>query len=353
MKIREVQIEDILVSAPALAQNILQLDEEPLLLGRQIAIPSGRLDLVYAYQTSLLLLELKVTAFQQRFVRQVLEYRDDLIIYQQSGRLLKGEVVPYLLCTAVSDTQRKSARDNDVICIEYAPDLVLQFFYKNFPSIASFTEIKPIDIGIWNLHLVHQLLYSLETVSSVNELRQTVGNSPRTLYNKIKFASELRLIEWYPNGDHISLSKLGHEYTQRKDPLSPQRLSEGQSELLRRFVMQNPYESSVVLGIASVVESVFSLSKNTYPVLMAQLLEYFTYHAGKYFDWRTNKAKYSGTKMYSNYAVDLGLLAKSGEYVYLTPEGFRFTIQMQLHKSIKMMDLVGSLTASLGPSSNP
>jgi len=118
----------------------------------------------------------------------------------------------------------------------------------------------------------------------------------------------------------------------------PQRLSESQVELLRRFVIQNPYESSIVLGIASVVEAVFALAKNTYPIPMPHLMQYFSYHAGKHFDWQTEKAKYNATRMYSNYAVDLGLLAKSGDTIYLTPEGFRFTIQMQLHKSLKMME---------------
>jgi len=107
--------------------------------------------------------------------------------------------------------------------------------------------------------------------------------------------------------------------------------------------MQNPFESSVILGIASVVEAVFALAKNTYPVPMPQLIEYFSYHAGKHFDWQTRKARYNATRMYSNYAADLGLLAKSGESVYITPEGFRFTVQMQLHKSLKMMDSMSFL----------
>jgi hypothetical protein len=72
MDIRESQIEDVLVSAPILTKNILQLDDEPRLLARQMIIPSGRLDLLYAYQTKLLLIELKVVPFQQKFVKQVL-----------------------------------------------------------------------------------------------------------------------------------------------------------------------------------------------------------------------------------------------------------------------------------------
>ena len=57
-----------------------------------------------------------------------------------------------------------------------------------------------------------------------------------------------------------------------------------------------------------------------------------------------DKAKYNATKMYSNYAIDLGLLGESGDTLYITPEGFRFTIQMQLHKSLRMVDSL-NLTA--------
>ena len=338
MEIQEAQIEDILVGAPTLAKGILQLEEEPLLLCRQMVIPSGRLDLLYAYQTRLLLVELKVTAFQTRFVRHVLDYRADLRAYQQTGQLVAGEIQPHLLCTSATETQRRAAADEGVVCTDYNPEHVLQFFYENLRPIAFFSQIKPIDIGIWSLHLIHEFLYFLEVTNSVEELRRLVGNAPRTLYNKIKFASELRLLDWSPRSDTISLSELGKEYVRRKDPALSQRLSEAQSELMRKFVMQNPYESPVVLGIASMVESVFCLSKNTYPVLMSHLLQYFTYYAGKHYDWQTDKARYNATRMYSNYAVDLGLLAKSGESVYLTPEGFRFTIEMQMHKSLKMMD---------------
>jgi hypothetical protein len=338
MDIRESQIEDVLVSAPVLTKNILQLDDEPRLLVRQMIVPSGRLDLLYAYQTKLLLIELKVVPFQQKFIKQVLDYKSDLISYQEQGKLLRGEVLPYLLCPSISEEQRKAAAAIGIICTNYEPEEVLQFFYQNFKPIASFTEVKPIDIGIWNLHLVHNFIYLLADTNSVSRLQQLVGGSPRTLYNKIKFASEIRLINWKPNRDAISLSDFGREYVERRDNILPQRLSEAQIELLRRFVIQNPYESSIVLGIASIVEAVFALAKNTYPIPMSHLMQYFSYHAGKHFDWQTEKAKYNATRMYSNYAVDLGLLAKSRDTVYLTPEGFRFTIQMQLHKSLKMME---------------
>lgn len=338
MEIRENQIEDVLVSAPILTRNILNLSEEPRLLARQMILPSGRLDLLYAYQTNLLLLELKVVPLRQEFIKQVANYRNDLKTFQNNGKLLQGDIQTFLVCPEVSSELRTKAHSENIFCFEYSPEDVLHYFYTNLKPIASLAEKKPIDIGIWNLHLTHEFIYLLGETSSVKELHNLIGGSSRTLYNKIKFANELRLVNWKPNRDEITLSNLGFEYVKRKDVFLPQRLSEEQASLLKQFVIKYPFESPVILGIASIVESVFSLAKNTYPVPFEQLLDYFTDYSGKHFDWQTKKSRFNGTKMYSNYATDLGLLGKSGETIFLTPEGFRFTIQMQLHKSLQLMD---------------
>jgi DNA-binding MarR family transcriptional regulator len=339
MEIRESQIEDILVSAPVLTKNILRLEDEPRFLCRQMIMPSGRLDLLYTYHTELLLLELKVVPFKRQFVEQLSSYRNDLLKMQEDGDLIQGRIRTYLLVTKNGQTRHEPRETDDVKCVVYDPAEVLNYFYKNMKPIALFTETKPIDIGIWNIHLIHNLLYSLEGgITSVKELRKDLGGSPRTLYNKIKFAYELRLIDWSPNEDAVLLTNLGREYCKCKDSVLPVRLSESQAALIRSFVMSNPYQSSVILGIASAVEAVFALSKNTYPVPMTHMMAYFTFHAGKYFDWQTDKAKYNATRMYTNYATDLGLLGKTNDNIYLTPEGIRFTVQMQLHKGLKLVE---------------
>src|SRR5437870_3391350 len=177
MEIRESQIEDVFVSAPVLTKNILRLDDEPRLLVRQMIIPSGRLDLLYAYQTRLLLIELKVVPFHRRFVKQVLDYKADLLDYQESGKLLHGEILPYVLCPSVSVNERMVGAQSGVTCIDYSPEDVLQFFYEHFEPIASFTEIRPIDIGIWNLHLIHKFIYFLGDTNTISKLQQLVGGS--------------------------------------------------------------------------------------------------------------------------------------------------------------------------------
>jgi hypothetical protein len=339
MEIRESQIEDILVSAPVLTKTVLRLQDEPRLLSRQMLLPSGRLDLLYAHRTELLLIELKAVPFQKQHLRQVCAYLDDLHNMQKNGALVQGQISPYLLVTHATSTQSQTASASKIICLTYNPEEILTYFYKNLKPIALFTKTKPIDIGIWNIHLIHNLLYAIQDgIARVSDLRKQIGGSPRTLYNKIKFASELRLIEWSPNQDSISLSAFGNEYCALADAIFPSGLSDSQAALIRSFVMANPYESSVVLGIASAVEAVFALAKNTYPIPMDNMISYFTLHAGKFFDWKTDKAKYNATRMYTNYAADLGLIAKTDNNLYLTPEGIKFTVQMQLHKGLKLVD---------------
>lgn len=342
MRIREAQIEDILVGAPRLARDVLRLDEDPLLLGRQMITPSGRVDILYTYKAQLLLVELKVVSFQRQFLQQVLNYRGDLEAFQRESRIVQADIRPYLLCTRVTEREQREAQAFGILCVQYDPRHVLEYFWQHFRPIALFQEVKPIDFGIWNLHLMHRFIYLLEQTESVQQLKQVVKGSPKTLYNKIRFASQLGLVVWSPNSDAIVLSELGKQYIAKRNSALPDRLSDAQEELLRTFVMQNPYSSSVVLGIASVVESVFVLSRNTYPVSMLQLTQYFAFHSGKHYAWQTEKSKYNATRMYTHYAVDLGLLARFGDSVYMTPQGFRFTLQMQMHKSLKMMDTLST-----------
>jgi hypothetical protein len=339
MEIRESQIENILVSYPTLTKDILHLEEDPKLIGRQIILPSGRLDMLYTYKAMFLLVELKAVSFQEKFVRQVLRYKQDLIEFQKNGKLLEGEITPYLVLPNMNSKYSRFAESNGVKCLEYNPEEVLKYFYSGkLKPITSFIELKPIDIGIWNIHLINKFIYELRHINSVKKLQENYKGAAKSLYHKIKFANELNLINWMPNNDSISLSNLGKLYVAANDTSFFDRISEEQAVLLRNHVMQNPYSSSVIIGIASLVESVFTLSKNSYPVAVSQLVKYFTLYSGKIHDWKTEKAQFHGAKMYSNYAIDLGLIAKTDNDVYLTSDGFKFVIQMQLHKSLNLMN---------------
>ncbi|GHU42927.1 hypothetical protein FACS1894190_12830 [Spirochaetia bacterium] len=332
MEIRETEIEDILVNSPRVTKKILRLDDDPKLIGRQIILPSGRLDMLYTYKTVFLLLELKIVAFQKKFIQQVLNYKHDLEEFQKSGKLLSGEIQPLLVLPSINKKDIDFAARQGVKCLEYNPEEILKYFYSDkLKPITSFVELKPIDIGIWNIHLINKFIFDLEKTNSVKILKAEYDGAQKSLYNKIKFSSELNLVNWMPNCDNIELTALGKNYVNAKDTSYLDRLSDKQSSLLRNFVMQNPYSSSVVLGIASFVESIFALSKNTYPVEIEQLKKYFTVYSGKMYDWQTDKAQTHAVKMYSNYAIDLGLVAKTDNHVYLTPEGFKLEVENVTH----------------------
>ena len=339
MEIREKQIEDILVSSPALVQKTFGLDEEPRLIGRQIIVPSGRLDMLYTYKKDLFLIELKVASFQKRFIKQVLDYKKDLNQFQKQGKLISGEIIPFLLIPHTSKNNRDIIEAKGIVLQEYNPEEILDFYYsERLRPITTFSELKPVDVGIWNIHLINKFIYHLVETNSISELLSIVGGSSKTLYNKIRFSNELGLLNWSKKGDYIALTKMGEQYISAKDKYLDDTLSENQVKLIKEYVIQNPYESCINLGIASMVECVFTLSKTSYPVPLEQLEDYFTVYSGKSLEWHTPRAKMYGAKMYSNYAIDLGLLAKNDASVYLTPEGFKFVIQMQLHKSLKLMN---------------
>lgn len=339
MEIREKQIEDILVSSPSLVQRTFGLEEEPRLIGRQIAVPSGRLDMLYTYQKDLFLIELKVATFQKKFIKQVLDYKQDLQKFQLQGKLINGNIVPFLLMPQTCKNNRDEIEANGIVLQEYNPEDILGFFYsEKLRPITAFSELKPVDVGIWNIHLINKFIYELKKTNSIRELHSIIGGATNTLNNKIRFANELGLLNWSRNGNYIALSKLGEQYVEAKDKYLSDTLSERQAKLLKDYVMQNPYNSCVNLGIASMVECVFTLSKTSYPVSLEQLVQYFAIYSGKSLEWQKPRAKMYGAKMYSNYSIDLGLLAKNDNNVYLTPEGFKFVIQMQLHKSLKLMN---------------
>lgn len=289
-----------------------------------------------------MLIELKVATFQKKYINQVLSYKKDLIESQERGELMKGDIQPFLLMPYAKPNHKEEIEANGITLQEYDPNQILNYFYsKTFKPITFFTKTKPIDIGIWNIHLINKIIYHIKDSISIHNLLSVVGGSPKTLYNKIRFSSELGLVNWSKNNDYICLTDLGKEYINAKDVLMHDTLSEKQSMLIKTYVMKNPYASCINLGIASLVECVFSLSKTFYPVPVEKIEKYFCVYSGKDLDWQTNRAKKYGARMYSNYSIELGLLGRNETSFYITPEGFKFVIQMQLQKSLKLLDFIG------------
>lgn len=102
--------------------------------------------------------------------------------------------------------------------------------------------------------------------------------------------------------------------------------------------MENPFASGTAHGIFAIVECVMNLARNAYPVPIEMLRDYFALTVGTWSRWQHPKTRTEATLMYVHYAAQLGMLARFGQQVYLTPAGIRFVLLLQLHKALKLLD---------------
>ena len=94
----------------------------------------------------------------------------------------------------------------------------------------------------------------------------------------------------------------------------------------------------MTVGILTMAASIFELSKNTYPVPLDMVSPYFVAASGLRYRWTHGDAISHGIKMYSNYAIDLGLVGKIGNSYFVTPSGVNFVLLLNMHKSIKLIE---------------
>jgi hypothetical protein len=338
MLVRESQIEDILATYTDLAQRVLGTPEPVSLLARQMDVPSGRLDLLYVSGQQLLVVELKVEDATPTFVAQVAGYAADLRAMQDEGRLASGPVLAVLLCPSFDDETRRICGECNVQPIEYAPEEVLTEFFRRLRALSKFIELRPSDHGIWHIHLIHRALYQLHTApATAAQIAGRLGLAPVSVSNQLRFAAELALTARSGRVHHLTL--LGTQYVNERNPDAPsEHVSDRQAAVLREAIVKNPFASPVVFGIYSLVETVFNLARNTYPVDQKLVIANFRAATGKLFDWAADKSAYHGTHMYSNYGIELGLLGRTGDSLYLTPAGLRFILLLQLHRSLQLID---------------
>ncbi len=338
--IRESQIEDILVMYPEIAAHLLHAPADITPIARQKWLPSGgRLDIVYVSGSKFLLVELKVESYKPQFLNQVITYRHDLLALQAAKEFPQGEIEAFLLVPKIDKTYLTSCAEKKVIAIEYSPDEVLAAFHERMSTTTKFLSLKPVDHGIWNIHLISKMLWLLDHGTPVSDLNTELKLAARTLSNRIRFAFDLHLVNGVSG--RLQLTDRGREYVAAHDKdVGFDKLSEGQAQVLRDLIVKSPYLSPAIFGIYSVVDSVFTLARNTYPVLQEILLPFYRDAVGKHFEWQTPKAMLHGVRMYSNYAIDLGLLGKVGDKFYLTPSGTQFILLLQLHKSINVIDAI-------------
>lgn len=336
IEIRESQIEDILSTYLDLTKNILSLEGDLSLIGRQKKLPSGGiLDLLFLEKNYLHLLELKVEPGKKDFCRQIVGYYNDLQEMQNKDELPKLPIKKYLVCPEFSSTEINFCVDHDVIPITYSPYEILKTYYFRVKAISCLIDLKPNNHGVWNLHLLNRILFCVNVNNGdENNISKKIGLTKSTVNSYFKLASELGLVTL---DTPYKLTKLGDVYIKESDGYKPvDYLNDKQVRVLSDFIKQNPFFSPATYGIYISVETIFVLSKNFYPVPFEEARKFFLYLSGKYNEWAV-KASKDAFKMYSNYATDLGLLAKSKDY-YITPSGIKFILLLELNKSIMFVN---------------
>ena len=332
LEIRESQIEDIFATQLDDVKNILSVQGNISLISRQKKLPSGILDLLYICSNELLLFELKAVSSKIEFCDQVLSYKKDLLLLQSREELPSLSIKVYLACPHFSDIHKKYCYDNNVIPVTFSPYELLKNYYLKVKAISTLISLKPTNHGLWNLSLLNRILYSIENGEDINNLSKKVGLSKSTVGSYLRLSDELGLT--VKDKTVVRLTTMGLKYIQKRDNDKPtDYINDEQAEIIKEFVIQNPFFSPAVFGIYSAVETIFALSKNYYPVPLQEAHTYFSYLSGKRSEWK-EKASRDAFIMYSNYAINLGLLAKMGRTYYITPLGIRFVLLLELNKSI-------------------
>lgn len=335
--ILESEIEDVLALYPEIARTVIGVPFDLTLVARQMEVPSGRLDLLFLGGKSLILVELKVQSFERDFLKQILEYRQDLLESQQNEQIVAGEVRAFLLCINATQVEQDLCYRKGVTLVVYSPEEVLQAFFDRMAGMSSFMTIRPPDYGVWNLHLLNRVLYALLDHNTLSDITQAVRLATNTVRNHLRTCENLLLVNKL--GGKFFLTDVGLQYVRYRNASLPiSTLSARQINLLREIIIRDPFASPMIFGIYSIVEVVFVQSRNTYPVPLDVLIKHFTDFVGKRFEWTTERSAFLGTKAYLNYAVELGLLGNIGNKVFLTPTGWRFILLLQLHKGIKLVD---------------
>jgi DNA-binding transcriptional ArsR family regulator len=332
LEIRESQIEDIFATQLDETKKILNIENEISLISRQKILPSGnKIDLLFLSSTDLLLLELKAVRSELKFCEQVIKYREELIELQRHKEIPNLPIKAYLACPDFLDSHKKFCYKNDVIPIQFSPYELLKNYYYKVKAVTRLIGLKPSNHGLWNLNSLNRILYSIENEDSIEELAKKTGLSRSTVESYLRLSTELGLTIRKPM---VSLTELGSNYVAKREPSAPlEFISDEQTEVLKEHITQHPFFSPAVFGIYSAVETIFALSKNFYPVPLKEAIKYFIYLTGKQNEWAV-KAAHDAFIMYSNYAINIGLLAKIGQKYYLTPAGIRFILLLELNKAI-------------------
>ncbi len=338
--ISESEIEEALVANLLYLKRLLHFNNEVKLIARQLRLRNGeqRVDLLLANGKELCLIELKVTKFSDEYLTQTSEYVLELQNIQKQGRLVEGIIKPYLLVTDATRNDKEKCYSKGIELILYEPIDVLKNYYDNLSAIAPFLKIRPNDYGVFNIGLINRTIVELsQGFGKQNEIASKIKLSKGSVHNHLRVAQEFALVR--ERKQNYFLTDLGDKYVQSVNQgVLIDSLNKAQIVILKEFISKDPFYSSTVFGIYSIVESAFLLSRNKYPIDLEDLRKMFQTVGGKTSEWRTQRSLSTATYTFLNFAIDLELLGKMGKQIVITPAGFRFILMLQLHKSIEMID---------------
>ena len=329
-------VEDILSSDKSILADILSANPANLsLVARQKALKSGKLDLLYLHENELLLIELKVVPFYDDIIRQVDGYFEDLRELQIQHRLIDARISKIVLVTESKPEDIEKCNQASIRLLAYKPQFVLSKYYENFRELSYFLQLQSGDYGVVRLSLLKRTLQLLAEGKGVRGICEIEGKSEKTIRNRLSVATLLGITAKFKQ--QYFLTDFGNAFLETGGERGDDRFSDGQIELLRNRVGENPFYSSVTYTILSLLESVFVLAKNVYPVPKDVVQDYFVKSVGKGETWRADRARETATYIFSNYACELGFVAKIDNHFYMTPNGIRAILLLQLNRSLKLI----------------
>ena len=336
LNISERIIEDIFVLDKSLLSKILDVEtDELVLLARQKRLDSGILDLLYVFKKELCLIELKVVPFYNDIINQINDYESNLIDLQQKNKLIKAPIKKFIFTTSFSKNDIEKCENNSIVPIRINPSDILYEYHQRFKEIAQFLAIKSGDYGVVRLGLINSTLKLMGQGLNLDVIAEKENRSPKTIRNRISIAQQLGLVG--KSKDSFYLTELGSLFIDSNIEIDDY-LSPAQIDILYTHLKDNPLSSSVAYTIFSIVESVFILSKSTYPISFESLKNYFVKTVGKTDTWQTDKSKETATYIFSNYSIELELLSKINNEFFITPKGIQSVLLLQLNRSIKLIE---------------
>jgi hypothetical protein len=336
INISEKVIEDILTVDKSILAEILNVSSSDLsLLARQKKISSGILDMLYIHKDELMLIELKVVSFYSKIIEQIDEYYNDLVILQEQNKLIRSAITKIILVPDANNSQFKECNDRNIKLIVYSPKDILSKYYSNFKELSQFLKIQAGDYGVVRLGLLNHTLQLLGLGKNIEEIAVIEEKSNKTIRNRISVATLLGLVGKFRN--NFYLTEIGESFIKTNSSVDD-RLDENQRVILQTFVKENPFYSSITYAIFSIVETVFVLSKNIYPVPKENVKDYFVKSVGKVDTWSAERSKETATYIFANYATELDLLVKVDNEFFITPLGIQAVLLLQLNRSIKLIE---------------